>query len=278
MTRYVLSGTKKILNDGSRETLAIEADVWEKYKRNALRYLRAGNMSHQAIATLEELPFSCEEIWLEDQFEGPFPSGDQILFLRVPVEVFVEIERESGNWNQRIAQGIPEVIHALNRMGCKIIGAVAEIELDAENQPIEILQSGELKITSATVEHALSQARTLIVSHGAPAALDRVHTVFHAYLKIACQKANVPMTNDRPGIEELLGLLRKYEVFVFDAELEELVTKTLRGAQKVVDALETFRNEHSLAHPQNMLPQPEALFVINVTQAMLRYIDSRLPD
>ncbi len=43
-----------------------------------------------------------------------------------------------------------------------------------------------------------------------------------------------------------------------------------------MDALERFRNEHSLAHPQEMLPEQEALFVINLTQAMLRYLDSRL--
>ncbi len=153
---------------------------------------------------------------------------------------------------------------------------VAEVELDAENESLEIIEAEELAVTSETVEHALGQARTLIVSHGAPAALDRVHTVFHAYLKAAFAKANLEMPNERPGTIELLGLLRQHGVVSFEPELEALVNKTFRGIQKAVDALETFRNEYSLAHPQEMLPEAEALFVISVTQAMLRYLDARL--
>jgi hypothetical protein len=83
------------------------------------------------------------------------------------------------------------------------------------------------------------------------------------------------LTRDRPGIVELLGLPKKQGVFVVEPELENLVNQTSRGAQKSVDALESFRNEHSLAHPQPMLPEPEALLVINLTQAILRYIDGR---
>jgi hypothetical protein len=133
-----------------------------------------------------------------------------------------------------------------------------------------------LTITSETVEQPLNQARNLIVSHGAPAAPDRMHTVFHAYRRAACEAAAMPMTQDRPGIVELLALLKKQGVFVVEPELENLVNKTLRGAQKSVDALGSFGNQHSLAHPQAMLPEPEALLVINLTQAILRYRDGRL--
>jgi hypothetical protein len=249
---------------------------WEQYRRNALRYLRAADAATEAVSMLEHLPFACEWIWGQDRYEGDYQTENQVLMLRVPVEVFVEIDTEGEGWAYRIATCLPQIVHALNRVGCKIKAVVAEIELDAENKPIEMLLAKELTITSATVEHALRQARTLIVSHGAPAALDRVHTVFHGYLKAACEKAGLPMPNDRPGIIELLGLLRKHNVFVVEPELETLVNQTLRGAQKAVDALETFRNEYSLAHPQEMLPEAEALFVINLTQAMLRYLDARL--
>jgi abortive infection Abi-like protein len=274
MTRLFLFGSQKHLRFEMNDPIG--ADIWEQYRRNALRYLRASGASPGTISTLENLPFSCEWMGYVDEYEGPTRTDKQVLMLRVPVEVFVEIEHERGAWNYRIAQGIPELVHALNRVGCKILGVVAEIELDAENKPIEMLLAEELRITSATVEHALRQARTLIVTHGAPAALDRVHTVFHGYLKAACEEAQLPMPNDRPGIIELLGLLRKHNVFVVEPELETLVIQTLRGAQKAVDALETFRNEYSLAHPQEMLPEAEALFVINLTQAMLRYLDARL--
>ena len=229
MARLILFGTERNLRYA--ETIPMERENWEKYRRNALRYLHASGTSPSTISTLEHLPFSCEGILVTDDFNGTFPTDDQLLMLRVPVEVFVEIENERGSWNQRTAQDIPLVVHALNRVGCNIKGVVAEIELDAENKPIDMIQVEELKITSATVEHALSHARTLIISHGAPAALDRVHTVFHGYLKAACEEAGVPMPNDRPGIIELLGLLRKHNVFVVEPELETLVNQTLRGAE-----------------------------------------------
>ncbi len=230
MARLILYGTSKRLPGA--ETIALNVDDWEKYRRNALRYLHASGSSAVSTSTLEYLPFSLEGILVQDNFEGSYLTDDQLLMLRVPVEVFVEIERERGNWPNRVAQGIPEIVHALNQVGCHIKGVVAEIELDAENKPVEIIQAEELKITSATVEHALNQARTLIVSHGAPAALDRVHTVFHGYLKAACEKAQLPMPNDRPGIIELLGLLRRNCIVFFDDELEKLVDQTFRGVQK----------------------------------------------
>ncbi|MGB7285035.1 MAG: abortive infection family protein [Candidatus Acidiferrum sp.] len=274
MTRLFLFGLQE--NWHYQDTDPLEADVWERYRRNGLRYLRASNAAPGTMLMLQELPFSCEWAVFHDEFEGYTRSDSQVLVLRVPVEVFVEIELERGNWDQRIAQGIPEAVHGLNRVGCNIKWAVAEIELDAENRPIEILQAKDLHITSATVEHALSQARTLIVSHGASAALDRVHTVFHAYLKAVCDGAQLQMPNDHPGIIQLLGLLRRDDMFLSEPDLKDLVNQTLKGIQKAVDALETFRNEFSLVHPQEMLPEPEALFVINVTQAMLRYLDARL--
>jgi hypothetical protein len=256
--------------------MPVNPDAWAKYQRNAIRYLRATGASPETMSTLEHLPFSCVEIYAPDRFGDPEPTGDHLLTLRIPVEVFVQIEREHGSWPNRIAEQIPQIAYALGKVGCKTVRVVAEVELDAENESLEIIQGAELNTTSETVEHALNQARTLIVSHGAPAALDRVHTVFHAYLKAACEKAQLPLRKDKPGIVELLGLLKRHGVFVFEPELETLVTQTLRGAQKSVDALETFRNEYSLAHPQEMLPEPEALLVINLTQAILRYIDTRL--
>jgi hypothetical protein len=252
------------------------SDEWEKYRRNALRYLRASGAPLETVTTLSELPFVCDHIVVPLQTGGVGLHTEHQLKLSVPVEVFVEIERQTGSWANRIAEQIPQIANSVGRGGCPVWRVIAEIELDADNDSLELIQADDLQITSATVEHALNQARTLIVSHGAPAALDRVHTVFHAYLKAVCERAQIPMPSQTPGIITLLGLLRQHGVVSFEPELEDLVKKTFRGVQKAVDALEDFRNKHSLAHPQQMLPEPEALLVINVTQAMLRYIDARL--
>src|ERR1041384_8278305 len=115
MSRLILFGTNEDLLYA--ETSQMETEVWEKYRRNALRYLHASGASPSTISTLEHLPFACEGIWVTDDFNGTFPIDAQLLMLRVPVEVFVEIENERGSWNHRRAQDIPEVVSALNRVG-----------------------------------------------------------------------------------------------------------------------------------------------------------------
>jgi hypothetical protein len=274
MSQIILYGLE---NKTRHNMFALEdAEEWAKYQRNALRYLRARSASAATLSTLESLPYSCCAAMARSVSDDLIKTNQHLLTLRVPVEVFVEIESEHGNWSNRIAVQFPEIAHALGRVGCNIWKIIAEVELDAENTSLDLIQSEDLRFTSVNVEHALKQARTLIVSHGAPAALDRVHTCFHGYLKTACERAHLPMPNSRPGTIELLGLLRQHGVIVLEPELQDLVNKTFRGVQKAVDAFETFRNEYSLAHPQGMLPEAEAILVINLTQAMLRYLDARL--
>lgn len=94
MKRLFLFGLSQNHHDGGTDP--IEADVWEQYRRNALRYLRASNATPGSILMLEQLPFSCEWMAFYDEIEGHYRNGNQALMLRVPVEVFVEIELERG--------------------------------------------------------------------------------------------------------------------------------------------------------------------------------------
>ncbi len=58
------------------------------------------------------------------------------------------------------------------------------------------------------------------------------------------------MPNDRPGILELLGLLRKHGIVSFEAELETLINQTLRGVQKSVGRFDLFlRHQNSKKTP-----------------------------
>lgn len=46
---------------------------------------------------------------IEDGAGDIVRSGMHLVTLSVPVEVFVEIERESGNWPRRIGDHIPKI-------------------------------------------------------------------------------------------------------------------------------------------------------------------------
>jgi Abortive infection C-terminus len=45
---------------------------------------------------------------------------------------------------------------------------------------------------------------------------------------------------------------------------------------KIIDTLNHLRNEKSLAHPNSVLEDPEAMLMINLVRTMLRYLDMRL--
>jgi hypothetical protein len=125
MSQIVLFDTDKHVR--TRLSAPMHSDIWAKYQRNALRYLRATGSSPDTISTLEHLPFSCDDVLAVDQMGDIVPTGDHVLALRVPVEVFVEIESERGSWPNRVAEQIPQVAHALGRVGCTIGRVVAEI-------------------------------------------------------------------------------------------------------------------------------------------------------
>jgi hypothetical protein len=93
----------------------------------------------EAIVTLEYLPFNCLEILRQTSMGDLVPSNDHLLELPVPVEVFVEIETGQRNWPNRISEQLPKVARALGRVGCGIWRAITEVELDAENKPVEIM-------------------------------------------------------------------------------------------------------------------------------------------
>ena len=80
-----------------------------------------------------------------------------------------------------------------------------EIKDDAE---VDAVAQPNLKVTSAVVERALTDAELLIRDQGSISGLDRVHTAFHGYLKAVCQEANLAFGSD-PSITELFKVLRK---------------------------------------------------------------------
>jgi hypothetical protein len=63
---------------------------------------------------------------------------------------------------------------------------------------------------------------------------------------------------------------------IADPEEKEKLDKIFRGLSKIVDTVNHLRNTKSLAHPNSVLDDPEAMLVINVVRTMLRYLDMRL--
>ena|SRR5450432_2078136 len=170
--------------------------------------------------------------------------------------------------------GCPAIARALERVerSVRIIAVGFDLDSAVANIP-----SPSIATTSRIVEEALAQAETLIGKHGAGSGLDRAHTAFHAYLKSICQTVG-PGVADNSPIAALFSYLRQNHpsLAISNVEEKEKVEKIFRNLSKIVDTLDHFRDRKSLAHPNLILNDAEAMLVINVVRTMLRYLDMRL--
>lgn len=136
------------------------------------------------------------------------------------------------------------------------------------------INSPNLTITSEVVERAIRDAKTLIKESGATSGVDRIHTALHGYLIAVCRSENIPV-KENSSITELFKLLKeRHPAFQAQVPSHDDIVKIQRSISNIIDALNTLRNKGSVAHPNdNLLKEDEAMFVINVSQAILHYIN-----
>lgn len=123
------------------------------------------------------------------------------------------------------------------------------------------------------VERALADADHLLHTRGAVSSVDRLHTALHGYLRELCSQAGVPETQGA-SITALFKQLRsKHPAFQqLDAHDGE-VSRILSGFGTVIDAINTIRNNGSVAHPNlALLDEPEAALAVNVMRTLLHYL------
>jgi hypothetical protein len=167
---------------------------------------------------------------------------------------------------------IAGALKALNRP-IRYIG----VELNAEEKLVGVPSPQRLAVTSDTLEAALKDAETLIRTTGPANALDRAYTAFQAYLEQVCHKEGIPFSTGNTNIPTLLGQIRQNhpKLRASDPQVEQITTQILRGAAQIVDALNTARNKKTLAHPNPLLDEPEAMLAIHAIRMLLHYFDTR---
>jgi len=112
---------------------------------------------------------------------------------------------------------------------------------------------------------------------GAPSGIDRMHTAFHGFLKLLCDKSQI-VYGSAPTVTELYKLLRQKHPKLNDPDSHsDEVDKILKSFASAVDSLNTLRNRASEAHPNDaLLPTVEAYLYINVVKTLMAYLDGKL--
>ena len=152
----------------------------------------------------------------------------------------------------------------------ELMAVTARLESDGQvNTPV-ILQ------TSETVYEALKDAEILLNSRGPKSAVDRAHTALHGYLKKLCQDRGEALPDD-PSLTQIFKILREnFTEFSAVIPHDNEAKRVFGSMASALDSLNTIRNRGTLAHPNELLlDAPEAMLYINLSRAVLAYIQSK---
>lgn len=183
------------------------------------------------------------------------PAGDQLKILKAVIRCY-----PPGDADDERSVLLPDLQVLIRRL---------------ENN--SLVSGGDLRITSDAVRRALEDAETLMREHGPARAIDRMHTLLHAYLRAACDAESIAY-EDLVPVRGLLKTLEREHPKMADlgARSQELTT-ILNSLGTIAGALDPIRNNASPAHANpDLLGEPEALLVINTVRALYFYLDAKL--
>jgi hypothetical protein len=131
--------------------------------------------------------------------------------------------------------------------------------------------------STETVLQALRDAETLLKARGPTSAVDRAHTALHGYVKSVCRKRGLTVPND-PSLTLLFRLIREnFDEFKTVVNHDAEAKRVFGSLASAIDSLNTIRNRATLAHPNELLLDgAEAMLYINLSRAVLAYLDSKL--
>ena len=151
----------------------------------------------------------------------------------------------------------------------EIPSLLPQIVSDGEIRPIDIK---DIASQSQTLKEAIDDAEILIAA-GKPAnAYDRIYTALHGVLKEKCFEMNIQI-EERANLTFILTMLRKHILNNKASDKAKEAAKIFSSIIKIIEILNNMRNKNSLAHPnKELLENDEALFFINISKAIMRYV------
>lgn len=134
-------------------------------------------------------------------------------------------------------------------------------------------------ITSEIVTRSVADAEALLRTNGASSGVDRMHTAFHGFLRVLCERAEISIAPDAPVTLLYKSLRERHPALNDMGPHAEEIDRILRSFASAVDSLNTLRNRASAAHPNaKLLPREEAYLYVNVVRTLMAYIDAKVAD
>ncbi|MDQ7839252.1 MAG: abortive infection family protein [Thermodesulfobacteriota bacterium] len=196
---------------------------------------------------------------------------------------FIEILKDSPPRQQaKIIRGIFEMLpppeeatddESRNKIKTynELLAVAARLEADGQ------VDTPVIEHTSEVVYEALKDAEILLNQSGPRNAVDRAHTALHGYLKKLCVDRGEALPDD-PSLTQVFKVIREKFIEFKEAINHDVEARKVYGSLAgAIDGLNTIRNRGSLAHPNELLiDAPEAMLYINLTRAILAYIEAKI--
>ncbi|WP_082814760.1 abortive infection family protein [Collimonas fungivorans] len=249
---------------------ALPDNQWQRLRSSIVKLLRHKG-SFESADKLESVPFTVEAA------TNSFGDDFCVLLATVGFEDYAQLGEQIGDRNSEhtyrlIANATTDLLPS------GYIRFIA-VRLNTDDMP-NAVESPDLSILSSTVERALEDADKLIASgQGATSALDRVHTALHGYLNVLCREAGIAVD---PG-EKMTSVFKKFREqhpkLLYDGPRSNEVGMVFKGAATIIEAVNTLRNNASVAHPnEEVMPQAEAMFLINLIRSLLHFIEMKVRE
>ncbi|HVS90124.1 MAG TPA: abortive infection family protein [Candidatus Acidoferrum sp.] len=196
---------------------------------------------------------------------------------------FIEILKEAKPRDQaKIIRGVFEMIpppkEATDDAARKRLALHRELlDVAARLEPDGQVETPEIAATSEIVLEALRDAEVLLKTRGPKSAVDRVHTALHGYLKKLCSDRGAVLPTD-PSLTTVFKVIREqFPEFSASIPHDAEAKRIFGSVASALDSLNTIRNRGTLAHPNEMLlDAPEAMLYINLSRAVLGYIEAKI--
>ena len=144
--------------------------------------------------------------------------------------------------------------------------------LDADG----LVETPTIAETSEVVFEALQDAEVLLKSRGPKSAVDRAHTALHGYLKKLCSDRGAKIPADASLTAVFKTIREQFPEFAATIPHDVEARRVFGSMASALDSLNTIRNRGTMAHPNELLLNaPEAMLYINLSRALLGFIEAK---
>ncbi|EEF24063.1 conserved hypothetical protein [Ricinus communis] len=155
---------------------------------------------------------------------------------------------------------------------------IPELSAFAPHRPEVVKSHAPVTLSSSdVVRRALNDADHLMQVSGPVSAVDRLHTAMHGYFRSLCLESGIAMP-DEASLTLLFKLLRQdHPSLQSFGSYDKDVVRVLQGFAQAIDALNSLRNNGSVAHPsEDLLGEAEAHLAVNASCTIFNYISAKV--